>query len=47
MFILLAALIFTSGYNVQTKYDYCESIEFKGEYCSLQKKLNKYEKEKK
>lgn len=43
MFLLLAALIFTSGYTVQTKYDYCKEIEFKGEYCSLQKKMNKYE----
>lgn len=43
MFLLLAALLFTSGYTIQTKYDHCESTEFKGEYCSLQKKMNKYE----
>lgn len=43
MFILLAALIFTTGYTVQTKYDYCKEINFKADYCSLQKKVSKYD----
>lgn len=42
-FIIIAVSLFSSTYQMQAKYDYCKSIEFKGEYCKTQKKLNKYE----
>lgn len=43
IFLILVSTIFYSGYSFQTKYDYCKSIEFKGDYCKTQKKLKKYE----
>lgn len=44
MFILLVTLIFSGGYQMQSKFDYCKKIEFKGKYCEVQKKLNEVKK---
>jgi len=41
LFLILSALIFGNGYQAQKKYDFCKSKEFKGEYCKLQKKMEK------
>jgi hypothetical protein len=43
---IIIAGIFGNGYQMQKKYDYCKSIEFKGKYCELQKKMSKYSKKK-
>lgn len=44
MFILLTALIFSSGFQFQQKYDYCKAEAFKPDYCKLQKSMSKYDK---
>jgi hypothetical protein len=37
-------LIVGNTAQLQLKYDHCKSIEFKGEYCELQKKLSELKK---
>ena len=37
---LFVILLGSTVYELQSKYDYCKSIEFKGKYCSAQKKLD-------
>lgn len=43
MIVLMVLSLFSGVYQYQKKYDYCKSIEFKGQYCQVQKKLNEYE----
>ena len=42
--VLAFLAFFGNGYQLQMKYEHCEKIEFKGDYCKFQKKLSKYEK---
>ena len=42
--IIVVLAFFGNGYQLQKKYDYCKSVQFKGEYCSLQKKLSEVKK---
>ena len=44
VFALMSVFLFGNGYQAQKKYDHCKEKEFKGEYCSLQKKLSKFDK---
>lgn len=41
MLLILALALFGNLAQLQLKYDHCKSIEFKGEYCSIQKELYK------
>jgi len=40
MFLILILAVFGNLTQLQLKYDHCKSIDFKGEYCEVQKKLN-------
>jgi hypothetical protein len=40
VFLLIAGLIGFSGYTVQEKHDYCESIKFEAGYCKDMKKMD-------
>lgn len=46
MFLILILAAFGNLSQLQLKYDYCKSVEFKPEYCSVQKTLNSFEKKK-
>jgi hypothetical protein len=37
---LIFGLLLGNTVQLQNKYDYCKSKNFKGEYCEVQKKLH-------
>jgi hypothetical protein len=41
---LLFGLLVGNTTQLQLKYEHCKSLEFKGEYCELQKKLSEIKK---
>lgn len=40
VFTFIAILLFSNGYQFQSKYDFCKSNDFKFEYCKVEKKLH-------
>jgi hypothetical protein len=42
MLVILILAIFGNLAQLQLKYDHCKAENFKGEYCVIQEKLNKF-----
>lgn len=40
MFLILALALFVNLSQLQLKYEHCKTVNFDGEYCSVQKKLH-------
>ena len=43
VFLTVTFLIFNSGYQMQKKYEHCRDEQFKTSFCSLEKRISKYD----
>jgi hypothetical protein len=40
MFLIIVLALFGNLSQLQLKYEHCKTVDFEGEYCSIQKKLH-------